>query len=80
LLVAKMAGGDDTLVGSVILEQIAADDSCSHTFAINPRKVYAAHAACDGDCSDIDLLGEEYVPILVVMPDASGDSLTVIST
>jgi hypothetical protein len=59
LLVAEMAGGDDTLVGSVILEQIAADDSCSHTFAINPRKVFAVYAACDGDCSDIDLLGEE---------------------
>lgn len=89
-LVAEMADEGETLVGSIILGEISEGESFTHTFRLDPEKSYFVYGACDDDCGDIDLLGEDadgewvdedaeddYTPILIVLPGESGDSLTV---
>lgn len=89
-LVAGMADAGETLAGSILLEEISEGDSFTHTFTLDPEKSYFVYGACDDDCSDIDMLGEDAdggwvdedleeddMPILIVLPGESGDSLTV---
>ncbi len=89
-LVAGMAADGETLVGRIVLDEIEEGESATHTFVLDPGKAYMVYAACDDDCSDIDMLGEDAggawvdedvedddMPILIILPGESGDSLTV---
>ena len=89
-MVAERADAGETLVGDIVFDEIEEGESASHTFRINPRKSYFVYAACDDDCGDIDLFGEnddgdvvdvdeedDDIPLLLVLPGESGRSLTV---
>lgn len=89
-LVAERADPGETLVGDIIFDEIPEGESATYTFKINPRKSYFVYGACDDDCSDIDLFGEDSdgdvvdlddedddIPLLLVLPGESGRSLTV---
>lgn len=89
-MVVEMAADGGTLVGQIVLNEIEEGGADTHTFMLDPGKAYMVYAACDDDCFDLDMLGEDAdgawvdedlaegdVPILIVMPGASGDSLTV---
>jgi hypothetical protein len=88
--IAAMADDGESLVGSVILDEIIEGESTTHTFRLDPEKSYFVYGACDDDCGDIDMVGEDedgewvdedteddYKPILIILPGESGDSLTV---
>ena len=89
-MVAERADAGETLVGDIVFDEIEEGESASHTFRINPRKSYFVYAACDDDCGDLDLFGEnddgdvvdvdeedDDIPLLLVLPGESGRSLTV---
>jgi hypothetical protein len=89
-MVAERADAGETLVGDIVFDEIEEGESATHTFRINPRKSYFVYAACDDDCGDIDLFGEnddgdvvdlddedDDIPLLLVLPGESGRSLTV---
>ena len=89
-MVSEMAANSGPLVGEIILNEIEEGESHTHTFTLDPAKAYMVYSACDDDCFDLDMVGEDAdgewadedvgsddVPILIVMPGASGDSLTV---
>ncbi len=89
-LLADMTDGGSTLVGEIAFNEIEEGESASHTFTLDPAKAYMVYAACDDDCFHLDMLGEDAdgawvdedlaeddVPILIVLPGESGDSLTV---
>jgi hypothetical protein len=90
-MVDGFADVDETLVGDIQLEELEIDASAEFVFDIDPEKTYFVYSACDDDCFDIDLYGQDAdedlvdaddeddaTPILVVMPGASGDELHVI--
>ncbi len=91
-MVDGFADVDETLVGDIQLEELEIDASAEFVFDIDPEKKYFVYSACDDDCFDIDLYGQDAdedlvdaddedddaTPILVVMPGASGDELHVI--
>lgn len=71
----------NSLTAAAILDEVIEDESTAHTFRLDPAKSYFVYGACDGDCGDIDLLGEyedgewvdediedDYKPILIVLP------------
>lgn len=89
-LVEERADPGETLVGDIIFDEIPEGESATYTFNINPRKSYFVYGACDDDCYDIDLLGEDRdgelvdlddedddIPLLIIMPGETGRSLTV---
>ncbi len=89
-LVAERADDGETLVGTILVDEIAEGESISHTFKLDPRFSYFVYGACDEDCSDIDLFGEDAdggvvdfddadddIPLLLIMPGEAGSSLTV---
>ena len=89
-MVAERADPGETLVGDIVFDEIEEGESATYTFKLNPRKSYFVYGACDDDCSDIDLFGEDSngdvvdlddedddIPLLHVMPGESGRSLTV---
>lgn len=89
-MVAEMAVNAEKLVGQIVLNEIEEGESDTHTFALDPSKAYMVCSSCDDDCFDLDMVGEDAdgewvdedvgsddVPILIVMPGASDDSLIV---
>ncbi len=89
-MVAERADPGETLVGDIVFDEIEEGESATYTFKLNPRKSYFVYGACDDDCSDIDLFGEDSngdvvdlddedddIPLLLVLPGESGRSLTV---
>lgn len=89
-LVEERADPGETLVGDIIFDEIPEGESATYTFNINPRKSYFVYGACDDDCYDIDLLGEDRdgdlvdlddedddIPLLIILPGETGRSLTV---
>jgi hypothetical protein len=89
-MVAERADPGETLIGDIVFDEIEEGESATYTFKLNPRKSYFVYAACDDDCSDIDLFGEDNdgdvvdlddedddIPLLLVLPGESGRSLTV---
>lgn len=89
-MVEERADPGETLVGDIIFDEIPEGESATYTFNINPRKSYFVYGACDDDCSDIDLTGqdsdgelvdfdeeEDDIPLLIIMPGDTGRKLTV---
>ncbi len=89
-MVAERADPGETLVGDIIFDEIPEGESATYTFNINPRKSYFVYGACDDDCYDIDLFGEnddgelvdldeedDDIPLLIILPGDSGRKLTV---
>lgn len=89
-MVEERADPGETLVGDIIFDEIPEGESATYTFNINPRKAYFVYGACDDDCYDIDLFGEDRdgelvdldeedddIPLLMVLPGDTGRSLTV---
>jgi hypothetical protein len=90
-MVVGFADVDETLVSDIQLEELEIDASTEFVFDIDPEKTYFVYSACDDDCFDIDLYGqdadEELVdaddeddatPVLMILPGQSGDELHVI--
>jgi hypothetical protein len=89
-MVGEMAANGEKLVGEIVLNEIEEGESDTRIFMLDPAKAYIVYSACDDDCFDLNLIGEDAdgewvdedvgsddVPILLILPGESGDSLTV---
>jgi len=90
-MVDGFADVDETLVGDIQLEELEIDSSAEFVFDIDPEKTYFVYSACDDDCFDIDLYGQDAdedlvdaddeddaTPVLMILPGQSGEELHVI--
>ena len=73
-MVDGFADVDETLVGDIQLEELEIDASAEFVFDIDPEKTYFVYSACDDDCFDIDLYGQDADEDLVDADDEDDDA------
>ena len=90
LLAESVDESTETQVGSIQLGEIAEGDTAAITFEIEADVTYLIYAACDDDCSDIDLYGVneesgwegsdeegDATPLLLISPEDEDGSVTI---
>jgi hypothetical protein len=89
-LIIDTASDDEKLLGEVYTGELAQNEAAIFSVPINPDNMYMVYGACDFACGDIDLVildtngevidsddGEDDVPMLSVIPDATGKQLNL---
>lgn len=89
-LITDTASEDEKLHGEMYSGELAVGEATIFSVKINPDDMYMVYAACDFACGDIDLVmldkdgeiidsddGEDDVPMVAVVPDATGDQLNL---
>jgi len=89
-LVESLADDGQTRVGQIRLDEIGEGDSAEFGFDLDPEKSYFVYAACDDDCTDIDMFAFDFdddivdfdeedddLPFLMIGPGQSGDSMRI---